>query len=109
LFCFYKQFCFLFFNLFLYEEQRTTTSLPFVVHFHIALGDMAPENPTLLSRRWPALVHLVTWRCLAVVVVGVGDGCGWQSQRAVVVMSMVGGGKRRVAVFDCQINICLYK
>jgi hypothetical protein len=39
-------------------------------------------NPhAFVASMWPALVHLVTWRCdvvLAVVVVGVGDGCGWR-------------------------------
>ncbi|KIK04080.1 hypothetical protein K443DRAFT_4896 [Laccaria amethystina LaAM-08-1] len=29
---------------------------------------------------WPALIHLVTWHCLAGVVVGVGDGCGWRRE-----------------------------
>jgi hypothetical protein len=87
-----------------------STSLSFVVHFHLALGDMAPGNPhPFVASRWPVLVHLVTWHCLDVVVVGMGDGCGWWSRRAVVVTRMVSGGKRRVAMFGCQINICLYK
>jgi hypothetical protein len=29
---------------------------------------------------WLALIHLVTWHCLAVVVVGMGNGCGWRRE-----------------------------
>jgi hypothetical protein len=34
-----------------------------------------------VASMWPALIHLVTWCCdviLAVVVMGMGDGCGWR-------------------------------
>jgi hypothetical protein len=34
--------------------------------------------PPFVASMWLALVHMVTWRCVGVVVVGVGDGCGWQ-------------------------------
>ncbi|KIJ91125.1 hypothetical protein K443DRAFT_14663 [Laccaria amethystina LaAM-08-1] len=47
-----------------------------------ALGDVAAGTPhALVASMRLALVHLVTWCChvvLAVVVMGVGDGCEWQ-------------------------------
>jgi hypothetical protein len=55
------------------QEQRMTTSLSFIIHFHVALGDMSPGNPhPFVASMWSSLVYWVTWCCLPVVVVGVG-------------------------------------
>jgi hypothetical protein len=58
-----------------------TTSLSFVICFHVALSDVASGTPPpFVMSMWLALIHLVTWRCLAGVVMGVGDGCGWRRE-----------------------------
>jgi hypothetical protein len=58
------------------DEQQHRCHLSFVSTSHSVTWHL--ETPAFIMLMWLALVHLVTWCCLAVVVMCVGDGCGWR-------------------------------